>query len=169
MALDATVGGASSNSYITVAEANTYYTDHMKYDQWDSISDADKSTALVMATMYLDQYFIWNGTRTTSTQALCWPRYEVVDIENDDDIENDEIPTNLKRAISEMALHLVENRQFESVPEVEEFELSKLKIKIRNNQNKGSIIPEIVRAYVADLGSIRDFSGSTFTPKLVRA
>ena len=39
MALDATVKGASSNSFVTVANANEYFADRLGASSWNSIGD----------------------------------------------------------------------------------------------------------------------------------
>lgn len=52
MALDATLKGTSSNSYVTVAEANAYFADRLGSSTWNSISDEihDVSGATISGT-----------------------------------------------------------------------------------------------------------------------
>ena len=77
MAIDATVGGASSNSYVTLEEANTYLGERLHADAWASASDSDKEKALLTACRYLEQLRYWDGNRPAFTdprQRLTFPR-----------------------------------------------------------------------------------------------
>ncbi len=77
MAIDATVNGANSNSFITVAEADAYWATNLYPTTWDSATTANKEKALKMATRILDEKVAWVGTRATSAQALGWGRTDV--------------------------------------------------------------------------------------------
>ena len=78
MAIDATVNGANSNSFITVAEADAYWATNLYPTTWESATTANKEKALKMATRILDEKCAWVGTRATSAQALGWGRTDVV-------------------------------------------------------------------------------------------
>lgn len=87
MALVATVSGASSNSYVTLAEAESYFDDVLGASDngdWETTlagaarTDAQKSAALVTATRRIDEE-MFLGYKVSTTQALKWPRYEVYD------------------------------------------------------------------------------------------
>jgi hypothetical protein len=71
--IDATLQGASSNSYVTLAEANTYFETTPESSTWDDKTDDQKNRAIISATRFLDvlKYY---GKRCTETQALKWPR-----------------------------------------------------------------------------------------------
>ena len=101
MALDTTVGGANSDSYASVTEADTY---HAAYGNtaWAAIStDALKEAALRKAAQYIDtKAFV--GIKTTSAQALEWPRYNV--IVDGYDVLSNAIPNDIKVAQMEAAL-----------------------------------------------------------------
>jgi len=73
MALDATVGGASSNSYVDRETADAYFADRLYASAWDDADDTDKDKALIMATARLEQES-YAGYRVTTTQALKFPR-----------------------------------------------------------------------------------------------
>ncbi len=73
MALDATVGGASANSYSERADADAHFADQLHTDVWDAAIDADKDAALVMSTLLLDTE-CYNGTRVSAAQAREFPR-----------------------------------------------------------------------------------------------
>lgn len=102
--LDATVGGAASNVYDTLANAELYFEGRINKAIWDSQVDGDKNSALVHATTMLDveQY---DGLKTDTAQLRSWPRVGVLD---DDGIEisGSIIPRQMKEAMFELALVL---------------------------------------------------------------
>ena len=98
-------GLASANSYLAVADADTYHTDHSASSTWSSASTANKEKALRLATQYLDAKYgrRWVGTRWSLGQALDWPRSYVVlyDIY----VQSTAVlPVELKHATAELAL-----------------------------------------------------------------
>lgn len=105
--LTTTVGGASSNSYISVADATTYFDErlHPQTSLWTSASTDDKERALITATRRLDDED-WQGIRTTTAQALDWPRYWAND-EDGEEYDEDSIPTIVQHATCELALRLL--------------------------------------------------------------
>ena len=74
--IDATVGGASANSYLTLAAAQDLIDGMVENDDvtaWASATTDQKNRALYSATQRLDrERFL--GARATDTQALQWPR-----------------------------------------------------------------------------------------------
>jgi hypothetical protein len=68
-----TVGGSTSNSYVTLSEAKTYFLRKLYTDAWDGATDEERENALLMATMRLDQ-LDYVGSVVTEFQALKWPR-----------------------------------------------------------------------------------------------
>lgn len=76
MALDTTVSGSSSDSYVTLAEANTFFQNHKRHFDatWDALSDTQKEVHLRDATLALDALRDWRGYRPDSDQALEFPR-----------------------------------------------------------------------------------------------
>src|SRR5687768_15812728 len=114
MALVCTPGGASDNSYVTLADANTYFADRLNSTangDWTNDSsgvarsDAVKSAALVTATRRIDEeQFL--GVKTTTTQSLKWPRVGVYD-EDGIALSSSTIPTRVKEATYIAALELL--------------------------------------------------------------
>jgi len=97
-----TVGDADANSYVTVAEADTYFEAHPEYQTWDKIYTSDKGRWLILATSAIDMEPI-DGDKATTTltsgvpdQALRFPR----------GVESDYIPIAVKLACYEQAVHL---------------------------------------------------------------
>jgi len=108
LAIDATVGGASANSFATVAEADTYLSYRLNSAAWTGADP--KMQALVEATHELCAVNAWLGYRVTDTQALAFPRDEV---ENPDDPTPGTyylttiIPQRIKDATCELALEFL--------------------------------------------------------------
>jgi hypothetical protein len=68
-----TIAGASSNSYVTVADASTYFEGRLDAEGWNTADEERQQQALLTAMRVLESLdFI--GARSTGTQALCWPR-----------------------------------------------------------------------------------------------
>ena len=72
-ALDATVGGSSANSFVSLAEAQTYMDARLNSSAWSAASPTNQSIALVEATRELSARR-WIGEAVSSSQALAWPR-----------------------------------------------------------------------------------------------
>jgi len=123
MALDATVGGASSNSYVTRAAAETYFGDRLDVTEWDNASNDNKDAALVMATLRLEQED-YDGVRADQDQNLKWPRYSVyVDGVYQDSAA---IPRVIKEATYELALAILKDTTLLSDTGLEGFASVKL-------------------------------------------
>ena len=105
MPIDATAGAATANSYASVAEADAYLAVRGDTSTWTALTTGAKESKLQWAAIYLDT-LTFKGTRSTSTQALQWPRIGVWDR---DGFEVDGIPQALKNAQAEMAFQLIAN------------------------------------------------------------
>ena len=74
--IDATVGGANANSYLTLADAQAIidgFVEDADVTAWASATTDQKNRALYTATQRLDRER-YLGARATDTQALQWPR-----------------------------------------------------------------------------------------------
>ena len=105
MPFDATAGAATANSYASVAEADAYLAVRGDTSTWTALTTGEKESKLQWAAIYIDT-LTFKGTRSTSTQALQWPRIGVWDR---DGFEVDGIPQALKNAQAEMAFQLIAN------------------------------------------------------------
>lgn len=100
-------GLATANSYISLAEAESYFESHLYGTAWDSALDAIKDKALAQATRLLDASTNWIGNKKTREQRLQWPREEV---EHDGFfLESDIVPNEVKNATAEMASLFITN------------------------------------------------------------
>ena len=96
----ATLKSATANSYVTLAEANTYFETVPDSTTWDNKTDDQKKRALISATRWIDSLNFY-GDRCDDGQALKWPRnnYEVDNVE----LVCTAIPNNIKYAEYELA------------------------------------------------------------------
>ena len=96
----ATLKSATANSYVTLAEANTYFETVPDSTTWDNKTDDQKNRALISATRWIDS-FNYFGDRCDDGQALKWPRnnYHVDNVE----LACTSIPVNIKYAQYELA------------------------------------------------------------------
>jgi hypothetical protein len=99
-------GLANAESYISVADADTYHTAQGNA-AWTGTTDA-KEQALRKATAYLDDKYAkrWRGNRANESQALRWPRIAVYD---DDQfyVPSTSIPVKLKQACAVAAMESI--------------------------------------------------------------
>lgn len=98
-------GLASANSYLSLADANSYFEARRNPETWSSADESAREQALRVGTDYLDSKYgdQWVGIRSTKAQALDWPRALAYDVDGYP-IEVDEVPKRLKHATAEMAL-----------------------------------------------------------------
>jgi len=106
-AIVATVGGASSNSFCTLAEADQYHDDRSPVGTtWSGETDANKNRALLFATTLLEACVIWTGFVKSDSQALLWPRYGMTK-RNTYALDDDVVPQELKNCQAEFARQLL--------------------------------------------------------------
>lgn len=75
MAVTVTVG---TNSYISVADATTYFATRLYSTAWTSASADEMAQAVITATRAIDRQLL-KGRKYVSTQALAFPRCYTVD------------------------------------------------------------------------------------------
>src|ERR1044072_8887607 len=77
MALDATVGGANSNSFVDESYADNYFASERPGNSWAAgFSSGQQQAGLITATTVLCNYR-YAGSAASRTQALPFPRYGV--------------------------------------------------------------------------------------------
>jgi len=74
----ATVGASNANSFVTVAEGDTYCDARLNASAWTDAEDDDKAKAVIEATRELSAK-MWVGSKSTTAQALAWPRAYATD------------------------------------------------------------------------------------------
>ena len=96
--------------YISLADANTYFTNRLYATTWTNATDPQKESALRMATIRLEQMdYVGNRADTDTPQALKWPRTELPLIDGVDYSSETTIPTQIANACAETALAILEN------------------------------------------------------------
>jgi len=98
--ITATLSSATANSYVTLAEANTYFETVPDSSTWTNKTDDQKNRALIAATRWIDS-FVFYGDRCDTGQALKFPRnnYQVDDVE----LACTAVPNDIKYAQYELA------------------------------------------------------------------
>lgn len=153
MAIDATVGGASSNSYNTLAEADSYFADREPSTAWDDASEVDQEDALLTATKRLEQEHFrgtpvkpLTGTSSGDTQSLWFPAHEVTNRAGWTYLQT-VIPEGIKRAQLEIAYAILDGQIKLVDSGLEQFDRAKvgsLEVDIRHTRKAGAL-PEHVR------------------------
>lgn len=90
------------NSYLTRAEAGTYFADRLYASDWSDADGEDQDRAMLMACRELNRQH-WLGAIASATQRLAWPRTGLVDAEGRV-IAATVVPQAIKDAQSELAL-----------------------------------------------------------------
>ena len=133
---DSTISGTTANSYISVTQADDFFTAHLDQEYWTNLSTSKKQAALVQATNRIDQEQ-FGGRRTIDAQRLQWPRTFIISRDKTPKSEevaefiggayyrpSNEIYKELIEATCEMALYLIKMNQGEFT--VDEFDLQTL-------------------------------------------
>lgn len=116
--MDITVGGASSDSYATLAEASSYLSlqPGRKKVKWLALSDASRESLLIIAAQAMEQ-FRYHGEKAATTQALAFPRAA----DTRDDGATYFIRSGVKYAQIEIALSMAEADQVDLPENVTSF------------------------------------------------
>ena len=149
-AIDATVGGASANSYVTLAAADTYFETTPDSGTWIDKTTDQKNRALISATRWIDALSFY-GDRCTDTQALKWPRdnYTVDGV----DLACTLIPDGIKTATYELARAFANDTTAITGTSgttgiYDEVKLGDLQVKYSKTSQAVGTINKIGRAYV---------------------
>jgi len=163
MAINATIGGSVSNSYVTLDEADTYFESRNHSSDWDECDDETKEKHLITATNQIDWFFDFNGSKTDSTQALSFPRYECYDNKLDEYVESDIIPNKVKYAVFELVLASLNEDRFadDDMIGLQEVQIGTLRVKANSSgswQKSKQPIPEVVYKILSGLSSLTNSS-----------
>ena len=108
--LVATVAGETSNSYVTLVEAEQYFEDRLVPSEWTAATDDNKNKALLAGCRDIDKHnFHYLRYDTTTPQALAFPRTGALVNESHlltDPSDDPIIPTDIKYAQCERALEI---------------------------------------------------------------
>lgn len=166
-ALVSTPSDPTSNSYLSVVEADEYFYSRFGADTWFEFSTQQKQQLLVTSTRDID-LTVFGGSKTTNTQALQWPRALIFDNENRPVTG---IPRKLMEATCELALWKWSegDRMLSDVElqQVDSFKAGPLDIKVKNT---AMIFPSKVDQLLKSIGPGVVVSSSDIksTPSVVR-
>lgn len=147
MVLTTTLSATNSNSYVTVAELDTYALEYSGVDL-SAVAEIDKEQFLRRAVQYMDLTWKWVGVKMESAQRLGWPRSSNVLVDGTP-IPTDVIPQAIKDAQCEIALAL--NASIDLAPVVE----------------GGIVIKETVKA--GPVMTSTEFVGAEASPRVTMA
>ncbi len=134
---DSTVGGANSNSFVSVSDGDDFFAAHLESDWWTALSTGKKQAALVQATNRIDRERFGGQMTQRFIQRLSFPRLYVVcrdyNISPTDSFAIDgiyyrnpnTIPREVKEATCEMALYYIKQAAGENT--VDDNDLETLK------------------------------------------
>lgn len=165
----ADVGAANANSYVTVAEADSYFGDAFGKSLWAPASSDQRSALVITASRTLDQYIEWAGQKATEYQAMEWPRSGVYDRFGkmyDDDV----VPTTVKYATFELAYYILENGGLSfSNQTIDTVKVGSIEVDF-TPRSVDSGIPKFIENMIGNLGSpIMVDGNSAYNVKLVRS
>jgi hypothetical protein len=170
--LDATVGGAAANTYVTLVEAQAIidgFVQDADVQHWNSGNTDSRNRALFTATQRLDrERFL--GARATDTQALQWPRTGVRKPDTyintyavgfpfritTDYFTDTEIPTQIKYAQVVLAVFLHNNTSALGLTGLEDYKNVKIgSLDVTPNLGYGAVgadkVPPLMERYLTGL------------------
>lgn len=159
-------GLVNSNSYVSLAEAEVYFTsDLLTIAAWEALPDQENQ--LIWATRVLDQKVRWRGTTannsTTIIQALRWPRQGMYDRDHNA-VSATIVPIQVKQATCEMAKWMMTN-DVTAGQNVDYLKMLKVDvIELMWQDRVGQpVLPALINEILAGLGSIAS-GGARFVP-----
>jgi len=140
----------NTNSYVAVAAADTYFETRIDSANWTTAAETLKEDALVTATQLIDNRS-WIGSAVSSSQALAWPRKNTSHYNPRLNLEvkftESEIPNEVKIAVYEQALHLLNNEDLlaQTTQTFESISIGSISLSDTNGDvTRTSITPNIV-------------------------
>lgn len=165
--LDATVGGATANSYLTAADALLVLeVEPTKFQAFNAAGADDRDHYLINATHILDSYLDYLGAPATETQSLRWPRTGCYDKDGRAE-PTDELPHELIHAVAALAYELSQNDILADNGSLDGFDsvsVGSIKLDLSEHKRK-AIIPSYIRDVLAPFLK----AGNKFSATVVRA
>lgn len=157
MSLDATIGGDSANSYVTVAEADGYFADRHDSGEWDAITSPAKDTLLILASRTLDWRVNWIGLPLTDDQAMEWPRKDkACKIVLNGTVDDPELPDILLMAVYETAYNFLESGDSIAANDLDSIKLGRLTIDFNEAKPaETNMVPDSICLMISDIGTCK--------------
>lgn len=165
------IGGDTSTSYNSIEELQQHWF-NSGYD-YSSLSDNDIIRYLNRSTSYIDNTYrtMFPGYRDSETQSLEWPRFGATYIDGHS-ISEDVVPTEVKRAVSELAYLLHQGEDPEAIIQKQGKIISEsVKVDVISESKRyedGSSFYNDIYQSVDNLLSRIIGSGSAFALKIIR-
>lgn len=147
--IDATLSGTSANSYVTLADADTYFETVPDNTTWANKTTDAQNRAIISATRWIDSLSFY-GDRCTDTQALKWPRddYTVDGV----DLACTLIPDGIKVATYELARALANDTDSitgstGTTGLYDEVALGELRVKYKSSSTTSGVINNVFDVY----------------------
>jgi len=179
MALDTTISGLSSNSYVTMAEADAYFENSPYGAAWEG-----EEALLIYAALMLDCMVSWFGSKTITLQAREFPRTGLLELlransESYDyglsgmggDPYSNVIPQEIKNAQCELAMYYKANPSapINTGTNVNKIEVGPIKLDM-NGLKAGEVemLPAIVQGMISKFGKPRRSGSPIFQARTNR-
>lgn len=140
-----------TNSYVSIAEANSYFQDRLDVAAWTSSNDVERGKALVTATSILDS-LDWTGVAISETQTLAFPRvgsYFDPRVGTEVSLDGTNVPTRVIIATYELAYHFLNNDGLlDDTGLVDNIKIGAINLDNIKTANK---IPNVVKRFIKPL------------------
>lgn len=162
------VGSNIANSYVSVADADIYFSQSVGNTAWPT-SSSEKEAALIEATRILDSHFNWVGSIADNVQALRWPRINAYDIDNRA-ISPISIPKLVKDATCNLAYFLIQSGGLnQTQSDLKGLKLGPIDLKFNEGQSVIGV-PKYVIKSVQSIGQYLGFvEGSVYSVNAMRS
>lgn len=167
-------GKSDATSYVSVAEADDIAALNIHTSTaWNALTVGQKQNLLIYVTKALDARTRWRGEKTTLTQALEWPRKDVVD-RFGNKLADNAVPFNVRMAVVEFAKWTAGSDKVsvdrpDSV--VSEVKADAVTVKFANAADIAKAqydLPELIIDLLKGYGSTRDRPGSVAFGRVTR-
>jgi hypothetical protein len=140
-----------TNSYVTVEEANAYFSDRLDVAAWSESNDPERSKALITATQVLDS-LEWAGVAVSDSQSLAFPRegsYFDPRLGSDISLTSTKAVTRINTATFELAYHLLNNDGLlDQTGDVTDLQIGSIEL---SNVRRPSTLPMHVKTMIKPL------------------
>jgi hypothetical protein len=136
-------GLANADVYCSVDRADAWLSTSRIYTKWEAKETDEKEKLLLLATSYLDSYYVWYGAAVLPAPSLRWPRTKIYDLDNR---LLAGIPVEIRYSCAEIALYFMTNDPFADSSSfgIENIELDVIKIKFDSSVSQKVKLPQSV-------------------------
>lgn len=146
-------GLSTADSYISLADTESYMSILPDTTAWDALSDPDKEDYIKWATRTLDAKSTYNGTKVYETASLRWPRSGVKD-KDGYLVADDIVPLPISDSTAELVRMLLTQADLtseNSVDYLKKVVADVVEVEYQNNTSQ-SKVTEYINAIMSPLG-----------------